>query len=114
LCVLFIFACKRNECTGFGFDGVSITVVNKSGQLAKKIIFVTPNGSKHRMIVCQPIENDSRECINYKSAGESSYSLLVILENGDTIQSKERYAEGGYVITETIKKDRIISSYNNY
>ena len=110
--VLFLFACERGECTSIGAEGVRIQIVNKSGQRAQKMILTVP--PLQTRIIDRIIENNAGICIAYKAAGESTYRLLVILENGDTIKSQGSYAEGGYTITETIRKDSIVTSYNSY
>ena len=110
--VLFLFACKRGECTLIDVEGVRIHVVNKSGQRVQKLILtVSPLLNRN---IDQVIENNARTCIAYKTAGESSYRLLVILENGDTIASQGSYVEKGYTITETIRKDRVVTSHSSY
>lgn len=111
---LFLFSCERerDECPGIGPKGVSIKVVNKSGKRVEKMILIAPQRFTQREMD-KAIENNGQTCITYKSDGESSFQLLFIMENGDTIQSQEGYAEGGYTFTDTIRKDHVTSSLNH-
>ncbi|WP_300661854.1 hypothetical protein [Fluviicola sp.] len=77
------------------------------------MILIAPDRQKRRDLK-QQIENNAQTCITYKDGGESTYLLLVILESGDTIQSLEHYAEGGYAFTETVVKSQIITSQSKY
>ena len=111
--VVFLFTCERSECIKIGRKGVSIKVVNESGRRIEKMILIAP-GHRHHRNINKVVESKDQLCLTYESASESSYQLLFIMENGDTIQTQENYAEGGYSVTETIKKNHVTSSNNNH
>lgn len=105
-----VFSCERDACNGIGRDGVCIRVVNNSGQRVEHLLLTSiPH---HRRQINQVIANGSETSISYHGAGESSFRLEVVLENGDTIRSQESYAEGGYALTQTIGKNRIKTEYD--
>lgn len=107
-----LFACKRDKaCTRLGLKGVCIHVINNSGQSIEKIVLATRPCQLRN--INQIIENNDETHIAYKTGGESSYWLFVILKNGDTLKSQEHYAEGGYKFTETIEKQHIITTMNS-
>jgi|GEM_PF-6540085 len=111
--VLLLFACVRDNCNGLGRKGVCIQVVNKSGQRVVKMILIAPERHRQKKIN-EAIEIDGQTYITYKAGGESSYQLLFIMENGDTIQSQQGYAEGGYRFKDVIKKDHVASHHDSY
>lgn len=110
LLLLLLFACERDACNGIGRDGVCIHIVNNSGQRVEHLVLTTlPH---HHRQINKVIANGSETSVSYHGAGESSFRLEAVLENGDTIRSRESYAEGGYAFTQTIGKSRIETAHD--
>lgn len=107
-----LFSCKNkdeNACDNMTSENVCVIIINQSGHNTKILTLKDEQGIKD----IGPLTNNSKTSLMYKSAGENSYIITAILDNGDTIKSKGNYTEGGYSMTEIITKDSIKTKYNN-
>jgi len=112
LLYVFVLACKNenNVCKYINRKEVCIKLINKSGQDIK--LLTVNNGMKKSI---SNLKDNEEGYISIYSPGESSYKITVIFENGDVIESKGNYVEGGYRMTEIIRQDRIeTKSYDFY
>ena len=91
-------------------DYVKVTVQNKSGQTVKLLKLNHEKGS----VEMQNLANMESVDLIFKNPGENLYQIFATFDNDSIISSKGEYVESGYILTETIFEDRIITDRNTY
>lgn len=85
-------------------------VMNESGQEAKTL-WLEHEGGKEEF---GPIAKNDSKSVAFESAGENSYTITAVLENGDTLRSKGTYTEGGYKLIEVMSATEIKTKFEKY
>lgn len=105
ICILASCIEKNLSCEKLTRNEVCVIVKNRSGLVIEKLS-VTNGRKKSEITRLLDGENGN---ISLFAPGESSLKLEVLFENGKMIEGMEGYVEGGYTVTEIIRKDSIES-----
>ena len=100
---------KKIKYSNCPTTSVKVTIINKSNH---DIIAISLQHEKDVM-KNGILKDKDKALLCFESKGENSYCLTIVLDNGDTIKTKERYVEDGYMVTETVFGDTIITDYNS-
>jgi hypothetical protein len=88
-------------------DFARVAIRNQSGHFAKSVLL--QHESVVSTIEARGLENGKEIRFVFESRGESTYKVIVTLDNNVTLTSKEVYFEIGYRGTETITESEIIT-----
>ena len=107
---LTLTACDNKDKCDCSSDTVCVSIINATGQPIEKVWLrsqVAIRASSRALAI------DDKTCLSFKGSGEHTFNLMTILNNGNTVMSREEYSEGGYKFIGTITKDTIKIEYKN-
>ena len=111
--VIGVFACKSFSTLFEKVDSnglTQITVKNESGKNVKRATLQHHGGS----FEATGLKNHDEVQFVFKNEGENVYTIHVTFEDASTLTSQEMYFEYGYKMTETIKRDTIVSDIGSF
>ncbi|MBK8369694.1 MAG: hypothetical protein IPL10_20605 [Bacteroidetes bacterium] len=107
--ILFISCNSDDKCGNITEREVCVTIFNKSGQRIRHLTLTNEKGFNDVGV----LKNNSQTSIKYASGGEDSYTIIAVLDNGDTLKSNGTYTEGGWKMNEIVTKDSIKTKYKD-
>jgi hypothetical protein len=106
--LILSLSCTNQETCKCLCSEVCVAVINNSGQWIR-----IAKLQKHNISIVSRarIAKNEQACMAFNSQGENSFKLIVILNNGDTLVSKEVYSEGEYNFSDIVNVDTLKLEY---
>jgi hypothetical protein len=99
---------------GWGNRMVTANIVNASGETLSSFAIDYQTCGVASSVTGGPLAKGAVRQIRYSVCGEGGYVVRVVFADGRVLEGREGYVEAGYVTTERVTADAVISSQSVY
>lgn len=109
ICVAFVAGAWMAIQRGWGADTVTAQIINVSDQSLSSIAIEFETCGRGGSVVGGDLEPGSSRRLRYSVCGEGGYVVEAVFADGHVVRSGGGYVESGYLTTEKVSRDAIVS-----
>ena len=108
-CLAFVAGAWTAIQRGWGADTVTAQIINVSDQSLSSIAIEFETCGSRGSVVGGELKPGSSRRLRYSVCGEGGYVVEAVFADGHMVRSGGGYVESGYVSTEQVSRDAIVS-----
>jgi hypothetical protein len=108
-CVAFVAGAWTAIQRGWGADTVTAQIINVSDQSVDSIAIQFESCGSRGSVVSGELKPGSSRRLRYSVCGEGGYTVEAVFADGHMVRSRRGYVETGYLSTDKVSIDAIIS-----
>lgn len=112
--VAFAFGAWAAIYRGWGNRTVTANIVNSSGSILSSFAIDYQTCGVAGSMTGGSLGKGEAGQLRYSVCGEGGYVVRVVFEDGRVLEGREGYVEAGYITTEEVTADAVVSSQSIY
>jgi hypothetical protein len=98
---------------GWGSSGATTFIENKAAEPLRTVTVILNSCNEQRTFITGKLAPGETRRVQYPVCGEGGYTIQAETDGGRVIKSEQRYVESGYVTSDQITDERIVSTYTS-
>jgi hypothetical protein len=98
---------------GWGSSGATTFIENKAAESLRTVTVIADSCNEQRTFITGRLAPGETRRVQYPVCGEGGYIIQAETDGGRMIKSDQRYVESGYVTSDHVTDEGIVSKYTS-